>query len=99
MAEREEIADLFRRMGQQISGLSTTLGAQGVAKVIPSFEGDSRAYKYWMRDDEKYAMPISRDSGSIKFIFYQSANGPVSYFLMRHFQAHPYQTWDENKKT
>lgn len=43
-------------------------------------------------------MLIGLDRGSIRYLTYQSAKGPVSNFLKRHFEAHPDQSWEEIKK-
>jgi hypothetical protein len=57
----------------------------------PSFEGDSKAFKDWIRSIEKYAMLVGMALGSIKYIAYQSAKGPVSNFIKGHFEAFPDQ--------
>ena len=42
MAEQLDLLQLFQAMGERIAGLSTTMGAQGVVKVIKTFDGDSK---------------------------------------------------------
>ena len=40
MAEQQEqFANVFRNMGEQVAGLSTAVGAQGVAKLSVSLRG------------------------------------------------------------
>ena len=46
MAEQQaQFANLFRFMGEQMAGLSTAVGAQGVAKIIRHFEGGGKKFK------------------------------------------------------
>lgn len=45
MAEQAAFVDMFKSMGDQIAGLTTTMGAQGIAKVVPYYEGDPKAFR------------------------------------------------------
>lgn len=96
-ADQAEFARMFRVMGDQIAGLSTTMGAQGVARVIKPFEGDSKCFKDWIKMIEKYSMLVGMANDSIKLVAYQSSKGPVSDFLKRHMDANPAHTWAEVK--
>ena len=68
-----ELLGLFQAMGQQIAGLSTTVGAQGVAKVVKPFGGESSNFKDWIKSIEKYGRLVGMDTASIKLIAYQSS--------------------------
>ena len=37
-----QFVNVLRSLGEQVAGLSTTVGDQGVAQIIPSFDGDSK---------------------------------------------------------
>ena len=52
MAEPEAFVAFMREMGAQIAGLSTTVGAQGVAKVVKPFDGDGKHFN--LRTGQKY---------------------------------------------
>ena len=92
-----ELLGLFQAMGQQIAGLSTTVGAQGVAKVVKPFGGESSNFKDWIKSIEKYGRLVGMDTASIKLIAYQSSAGAVSDFLRRYLDLHPDHDWDRIK--
>ena len=48
-----ELLGLFQAMGQQIAGLSTTVGAQGVAKAVKPFDGESTNFKDWIKSIDR----------------------------------------------
>ena len=97
MAEPEAFVAFMREMGAQIAGLSTTVGAQGVAKVVKPFDGDGKQFKEWIKNVEKYSRLVGMADDSIKLVAYQSSQGPVSDFFKRHMDVHPRQTWAETK--
>ena len=72
---------------------STTFGAQGVAKIIPSFDGDSKNFRDWIKSIEIYCVLIRVPPDQVKMIAYQSSKGPVSDFLKRHLETHSGQDW------
>ena len=61
-----ELLGLFQAMGQQITGLSTTVGAQGVAKAVKPFDGESTNLKDWTKSLDKYGRLVGMDPASIK---------------------------------
>jgi hypothetical protein len=97
MAEQEEFVNIFRSLGDKLTGLSTTMGAQGVAKVVPSFDGDSKQFKYWIKSIEKYALLVGMTQDSIKLVAYQASKGPVGDFLKRYLDSNPNSTWPQVK--
>lgn len=98
MAEQQaQFANLFRNMGEQVAGLSTAVGAQGVAKIIRPFEGDGKQFKDWIKSIEKYALLTRVPNDQVKMVAYQSSKGPVSDFLKRHLEANPNHTWIQVK--
>ena len=86
----------FANVGEQMSGLTTTMGAQGVAKIKP-FEGNPKEFKDWIKGIEKYAILTRITPENIRMIAYQASKGPVSDFLKRHLAAHPDHDWNTIK--
>ena len=66
MAEQNEMVNLFRTLATQMAGVSTAVGAQGVAQLIRSFEGTPKDYKEWVKSIEKYAVLTGLDNNRIK---------------------------------
>lgn len=100
MAEQLDIGQfygMFKTMGEQLSGLTTTVGAQGVAKVIKPFDGNSKEFKEWVKSIEKYSMLVGLTQESIKLVAYQSSRGAVSDFMKRFMDANPRHTWRDIK--
>ena len=56
-----ELLGLFQAMGQQITGLSTTAGAQGVAKAVKPFDGESTNLKDWIKSLDKYGRLVGME--------------------------------------
>ncbi|MES9879658.1 MAG: hypothetical protein ABW185_02110 [Sedimenticola sp.] len=88
-----EFVKMCKGMGSQIQGLSSTVGAQGVAKVIPSFDGDSKCFKSWVKEIEKYSQLVGLDNKGPIMIAYQSSKGPVSDYLKRYLAENPNNDW------
>lgn len=92
-----EFVKMCKGMGSQMQGLSSTVGAQGVAKVIPPFDGDSKCFKSWVKEIEKYTRLVGLDDQGKKMIAYQSSKGPVSDYIKRYFEENPNAQWPELK--
>ena len=98
MAEQQnEMVQLFRNLATQMAGVSTAVGAQGVAQLIKSFEGDPKQYKEWIKSVEKYAVLTGLDNNRIKLVAYQASRGAVSGFLQRYLRDNVNATWDQVK--
>lgn len=93
MAEQAAFVDMCKTMGDQIAGLTTTMGAQGIAKVVPSFDGDAKNFKNWVKSIEKYARFVGLDNNNTKLVAYQASAGPVSDFLKRYLDLNPGHDW------
>lgn len=52
----QDIGAVFENLAIQMSGLSTAVGAQGIAQMIPPFEGVPSKFKEWVRNIEKYSL-------------------------------------------
>ena len=101
MEQQAQAQDMFvaalQNVGEQMSGLTTTMGAQGVAKIIKPFEGNPKEFKDWIKGIEKYAILTRITPENIRMIAYQASKGPVSDFLKRHLAAHPDHDWNTIK--
>lgn len=101
MAEHQALAglyELFRSVDGQISNLTTTVGAQGVAKIIPTFDGSNpKQFKEWTKSIEKHATLTGVVPARIRLIAFQASGGPVSDFLSRYLEAQPNANWDAIK--
>ena len=98
MAEQEaqaELIHLFRNVAHEISGVHTTIGAQGVAKIIPSYDGDPKQCKEWLKSIEKYAVLTQMGEDQRKLVAYQASKGAVSDFVKRYLQDNPGNTWPQ----
>ncbi|MCG8049022.1 MAG: hypothetical protein JAY66_25635 [Candidatus Thiodiazotropha taylori] len=88
-----QFVHVLGNLGEQVAGLSTSMGAQGVAKIVPSFDGDCKKFKEWIKSIEKYCVLTHVPNDQVKMIAYQSSKGPVSDFLKRHLETHPDHNW------
>lgn len=94
MAEQAQFVNVLKNVGEQMAGLSTTMGAQGVAKIISSFDGGSpKEFKEWIKSIEKYALLTGVHADQIKLVAYQASKGPVSDFLKRYLEANQGASW------
>ena len=88
-----QFVNVLGTLGEQVAGLSTIVGAQGMAKIIPSFDCDSKNFKDWIKSIEKYCVLTCVPPDQVKMIAYQSSKGPVSDFLKCHLETNPGQDW------
>lgn len=97
MAEQLFI-DLFRSVDGQMTNLSTTMGAQGVAKIVEKFDGSKpKEFKDWIKSIEKFGDLTRVPAERTKFIAYQASRGPVSDFIKRYMENHGDHTWVQIK--
>lgn len=86
---------VFENLAAQMAGLSTVLGAQGVAQGVPPYSGSPKKFKAWIKAIEKYALLTNIRGDAIKPIAFQSSQGSVSDFLHRYMRDQPNSTWEE----
>ena len=90
--------ELFRSVDGQMANLTTTMGAQGVAKIVKPFDGSNpKEFKEWVKSIEKFATLTRVAPDRIKLIAYQASKGPVSDFIKRHLEQHADHTWAQVK--
>ena len=84
MEQQAQAQDMFvaalQNVGEHMSGLTTTMGAQGGAKIIKPFEGNPKEFKDWIKGIGKYAILTRITPENIRMIAYQASKGPVSGF-------------------
>ena len=88
---------MFGRVAEQITGLTTAIGVQGVAQVIKKFKGDPKEYKDWVKAIEKYVLMSQIHRDRTKIVAFQSSEGPVSDFIQRYLTDNPAHNWDQLK--
>lgn len=98
MGEQAQFVAALKNVGDQMTGLSTAVNAQGVAKVIKSFEGNPKEFKEWIKNIEKYSILTRVPADQVKMVAYQSCKGPVSDFLKRHLAENQGQAWADIKR-
>ena len=79
---------LFQSVDDQIRYLNTTMGPQGIAKIVSNFNGSKpKEYKDWIKSIEKFATLSCVPDDRIKLIAYQASKVPVSDFLKRYLEV------------
>lgn len=71
MAEQAQFVNVLRNVGEQMAGSSTTMGAQGVAKIIKPFDGNAKEYNEWVKSSEKNALLTRVAADQVKMVTYQ----------------------------
>ena len=90
--------ELFKSVDQQMHSLNTTMGAQGIARVVQTFDGsNTKDFKEWVKSIEKFATLTGIDANRTNLVAYQSSKGPVSDFIKRYMESHPGRDWDRMK--
>ena len=59
---------------------------QSVTQIVPTFDGDPKKYKDWIKAVEKYAKLTNIANNDIPKIAYQTCSGPVGDFIRRYIQ-------------
>lgn len=94
----EFIAGIAGQVTGQLASLSSSLGAQGIANIVPTFEGDPKKFKTWIKNIEKYAVLTNLEPDRIKLIAYQASSGTVSDYIQRYLNDHAQATWPDLKR-
>ena len=98
-AEQPPFVRLFETVETQMSQLTTTVGAQGIAKIVESFDGSKpKNFKNWIKSIEKYATLTKKSTENVRLVAYQSSHGPVSDFLKHYLSANRNHPWDQIKQ-
>lgn len=93
--QREQIAVSQGQLAQ-LSNISHLLGRQSAQTSLFKFDGDPKRFQDWIRSLEKYVLLIgTKNDDSIKGVALQSAEGPVSDFLVRCYKNDSRCTWED----
>ena len=63
-------ANMCKDLSSQVAGLATTMGAQGVAKIIKTFDGEGKQFKEWVKSIEKYAVLNRVPTDQVRMVSY-----------------------------
>lgn len=97
MAE-QTFLQLFRSVDDHMVNLTTTVGAQGIARIVQNFDGSNpKLFKDWIKSIEKYSTLTGTPPDRTRLVAYQSSVGPVSDFLKRYLEANGDHGWDRIK--
>ena len=87
-------ATMVNSVQEQIGRLATTMGPQGSAKIIPSFDGSNpKECKDCIESIGKFVTLTQVENERVKFVAYQASEGPVSDFLKRYLSRNPEENW------
>ena len=82
---------------QQLRKLELQLEVQNAIKGVNIFNGETKRFKRWIKDVEKYGMLVhANDEGLIRAAF-QGAGGHVSDHIQRWMSLQPQGTWGQLK--
>ena len=76
----QDIGAAFNNLAQQMTGLSSTIKSQGIAQMMPPFNGVPSKFTEWIKNIEKYILLKDVVPGRIQFIAFQTSTGSVSDF-------------------
>ena len=74
-------AQIFHNINRELTNVSQTLTTQGILNIVPTFHGNTKHYREWIKSIEKYATLVNLPDDRKKLIAYQSSTGAVSGFI------------------
>ena len=92
------IPELFQNLNEQIKDVKTAISTQTISQVVQSFDGNSKEFKNWIKNVEKYGTLTNLDENKIKFVAYQSSKGLVSDYIHRFLTDDTTGTWTDLKE-
>ena len=93
--QREQI-QISQGQLTQLNTISHLLGSQAAQSSLIKFNGDPKKFQDWVRSIEKYALLVNNSTDdNLKSVALQTAEGPVSDFLVRSFKSGVRRTWDD----
>lgn len=92
------IPELFQNLNEQIKDVKTAISTQTISQVVQSFDGNSKEFKNWIKNVEKYGTLTNLDENKLKFVAYQSSKGLVSDYIHRFLTDDPTGTWTDLKE-
>lgn len=97
-AQAQAQAQIFMNINRELSNVSQTLTTQGILNLVPTFHGNTKHFREWIKSIEKYATLVNITDERKKLIAYQSSTGAVSGFIHRYMLANRHQTWEHLKQ-
>ena len=91
------IGQVFADLATEMAGVQSALSAQGVAQMVPVFEGEPKGFRDWVKAIEKYCALMNLPDGRKKMIAFQASKGAVSGYIQRYMNALPDSTWGDLK--
>ena len=91
------IGQVFADLATEMAGVQSALSAQGVAQMVPVFEGEPKGFRDWIRAIEKYCALMNLPDDRKKMIAFQASKGAVSGYIQRYMNALPDSTWGDLK--
>ena len=91
------IGQVFADLATEMAGVQSALSAQGVAQMVPVFEGEPKGFRDWVKAIEKYCALMNLPDGRKKMIAFQASKGAVSGYIQRYMNALPDSTWVDLK--
>ena len=92
------IPELFQNLNEQIKDVKTAISTQTISQVVQSFDGNSKEFKNWIKNVEKYGTLTNLDENKLKFVAYQSSKGLVSDYIHRFLTDDTTGTWTDLKE-
>jgi len=92
------IPELFQNLNEQIKDVKTAISTQTISQVVQSFDGNSKEFKNWIKNVEKYGTLTNLDENKLKFVAYQSSKGLVSDYIHRFLTDDSTGTWTDLKE-
>jgi len=92
------IPHFFQNLNEQIKDVKTAISTQTISQVVQSFDGNSKEFKNWIKNVEKYGTLSNLDENKLKFVAYQSSKGLVSDYIQRFLTDNPTGTWTDLKE-
>ena len=80
---------------ERLGNIALLLGTQCAQTSIEKFAGDPKKFQGWIKSIDKYVLVVGSDTAGKKTFALQSAEGPVSEFLVRYYNANPDATWPQ----
>ncbi len=80
---------------ERLGNIALLLGTQCAQTSIEKFAGDPKKFQSWIKSIDKYILVVGSDAAGKKTFALQSAEGPVSEFLVRYYYANPEATWSQ----
>ena len=95
----EKLGQNFDQITNQLSGLASAVYTQSVTQVVPTFEGDPKKFREWIKGIEKYSKLTNLNDKDVPKIAYQACSGPVADFIRRYLQERENAREDPNWNT